>query len=147
MSRKLIPTIRSHYLFALAGIFWTIAGGILCVRAAIWMGMLSPGAAIVVALLSIIGVGTGYVFGFTKIVVKNINRINQMPERANIFAFTAVRGYVMIALMMTIGITLRNSSIPKYYLAVLYFAMGGILLIGSVQFYRKFISSVFRDSP
>ena len=46
---------------------------------------------------------------------------------------------VMIALMMTIGITLRNSSIPKYYLTIPYFAMGAILLIGSVQFYRQFI--------
>ena len=123
--RALIPVIRRHYLFVLAGIFWTVAGGILCVRAAIWMGMLSAGAlASVVALVSVICAGGGYVFGFSKIVVKNIDRIHQMPERANIFAFTAVRGYVMIALMMTIGITLRNSSIPKYYLTIPYFAMG-----------------------
>jgi hypothetical protein len=70
-----------------------------------------------------------------------------MPERANIFAFTAARGYVMIALMMTIGITLRNSSIPKYYLTIPYFAMGGILFIGSVQFYRQFITSFAKDNP
>ena len=70
-----------------------------------------------------------------------------MPERANIFAFTAVRGYVMIALMMTLGITLRNSSIPKYFLTIPYFAMGGILLIGSVQFYRQFIASLVKENP
>jgi hypothetical protein len=145
MSAKLNPTIRRHYLFALAGIFWTVAGGILCVRATIWLGLLSPNAAFGVAVTSLICAGAGYALGFSKIVVKNIVRINQMPDRANIFAFTALRGYVMIALMMTIGITLRNSSIPKYYLTIPYFAMGGILLIGSVQFYRKFISSILKE--
>ncbi len=144
--QRFIPVIRRHYLFVLAGIFWTVAGSILCARAAIWMGMLSPGAASVIALVSVVCAGGGYVLGFSKIVVKNITRIHQMPERANIFAFTAVRGYVMIALMMTIGITLRNSSIPKYYLTIPYFAMGGILLIGSVQFYRQFIAIFVKEN-
>jgi hypothetical protein len=42
--------------------------------------------------------------------------------------------------MVTIGITLRNTSIPKYYLAVPYAVMGGILLIGSFSFYRRFVA-------
>ena len=108
--------------------------------------MLSTSMAIVVALVSVTCAGAGYVFGFSKIVVKNIDRINKMPDRAHMFSFTAARGYLMIALMMTIGITLRNSSIPKYYLTVPYLAMGAILLIGSVQFYRRFIFS-YRKSP
>jgi len=141
-----IPTIPRRYLFVLAGIFWTIAGGILCTRAMIWLGMLSLTTAVLVALVSVICAGAGYVMGFSKIVVKNIVRIDGMPNRAHIFAFTSARGYFMIALMMTIGVTLRNSSIPKYYLTIPYFAMGIILLIGSVQFYRRFIFS-YRKSP
>jgi len=137
-----ILSIRRHFLFALAGCFWTVAGGILCFRGAIWLGLLSAPAAVAVALISAACAAAGYSFGFSKLVIRNIERINRMPERANFFAFTAVRGYVMIALMMSIGITLRNSSIPKYYLTVPYFVMGGILLIGSVQFYRKFLSSL-----
>jgi hypothetical protein len=142
----LIPTIPRRYLFALAGIFWTIAGGILCTRAMIWLGMLSFTTAVLVALVSITCAGAGYMLGFSKIVMKNINRIDGMPDRAHIFAFTPVRGYFMIALMMTIGITLRNSSIPKFYLTVPYFAMGAILLIGSVQFYRRFIFSLLNEN-
>jgi len=142
--RALIPVIRRHYLFALAGILWTIAGGILCVRGTIWLGMLSTSTAFVAASMSIITVAAGYVFGFSKIVVKNIDRIHQLPERANIFAFTAARGYIMIACMMTLGITLRNSSLPKYYLTVPYFAMGGMLLVGSVRFYKQFFAFALR---
>jgi hypothetical protein len=55
-----------------------------------------------------------------------------------------VRGYVMIALMITIGLTLRNSTIPKYYLTLPYDVMGGVLLIGSIRFYRQFFVVAWR---
>jgi hypothetical protein len=47
----------------------------------------------------------------------------------------------MIGIMMTAGISLRSSSIPLYYLSLPYSAMGGILLAGSVVFYREFLSA------
>ncbi|MGA7161667.1 MAG: hypothetical protein WBZ48_11735 [Bacteroidota bacterium] len=143
----MIPAIRRHYLFALAGILWTVAGAILCVRGTIWMTMLPMSAAFIVAFASIIIAVAGYVFGFSRIVLKNIDRIHHLPERANIFAFTAARGYIMIAFMMTLGITLRSSSLPKYYLTIPYFAMGGMLLLGSVRFYKQFLSLALKDKP
>ncbi len=142
--RRLIPTVQRHYLFALAGMLWTIAGGILCVRGTIWLQLLSPLGEIIVGLLSVVIAAVGYLYGFSKVVQKNIDRIRQMPERAAIFAFTTVRGYVMIALMITIGITLRNSTIPKYYLTLPYDVMGGVLLIGSIRFYRQFFVVVWQ---
>lgn len=145
--RRLIPTVRRHYLFAFTGALWTIAGGILCVRGAVWLRLLSPAGGIIVGALSLLVAITGYVFGFSKVVQKNIDRIRHMPERANIFAFTPVRGYVVIALMITIGITLRNSAIPKYYLTLPYDVMGGVLLIGSIQFYRQFFIAASRKKP
>jgi hypothetical protein len=141
--RKLVPTVRRHYLFAFAGMLWTIAGGILCVRGTIWLQLLSPLGEVIIGLLSLVIAVVGYLYGFSKVVQKSIDRIRQMPERANIFAFSAVRGYAMIALMITIGVTLRNSSIPKYYLTIPYDAMGGVLLIGSVRFYRQFFAAVW----
>jgi hypothetical protein len=84
----------------------------------------------------------GYFFFFIKVVQKNIDRISRLPERACLFAFTAWHGYIMIALMMTVGIMLRNASIPKYYLSIPYTAMGGILLIGSLRFYRRFLTAL-----
>lgn len=138
MMRKFIPTVRRHYLFALAGMLWTIAGGILCVRGTIWLQMLPPIGEIIVGLLSFVIAAVGYLYGFSNVVQKNIDRIHQMPERAAIFAFTSARGYILIAMMIAIGITLRNSTIPKYYLTLPYDVMGGVLLIGSIRFYRQF---------
>lgn len=140
--QRLVPTVRRHYLFGLAGMLWTIAGVLLCVRGTIWLHLLSLFPEIIVGLLSVVIAAVGYFYGFSKVVQKNIDRIHQMPERAAVFAFTPVRGYLMIALMITIGVTLRNSTIPKYYLTLPYDVMGGVLLIGSVQFYRQFFVGI-----
>jgi hypothetical protein len=75
MMRKFIPTVRRHYLFALAGMLWTIAGGILCVRGTIWLGLLPPIGEIIVGLLSFVIAAVGYLYGFSNVVQKNIDRI------------------------------------------------------------------------
>jgi hypothetical protein len=48
----------------------------------------------------------------------------------------------MIGLMVTIGVTLRNSSVPKEYLVIPYTFMGGMLLAGSQQFLRQFVRAL-----
>jgi hypothetical protein len=139
MVSKFNPAVPRRYLFGLAGILWTTAGTLLCIRAIIWLDVFSTQTECVLEFFGCLLAATGYFFLFSRIVQKNIDRILELPERACVFAFTAWRGYAMIALMATIGITLRNTSIPKYYLSIPYTAMGGILLIGSVRFYRQFL--------
>jgi hypothetical protein len=141
---KLNPAIPRHYLFALAGVLWTAAGVALCARGEIWLEVFPLGTEIGVELLSLGLAVAGYFLFFAKIVQKNIDRIGGLPERACLFAFTAWRGYIMIALMMTLGITLRHAVIRKYYLSIPYTVMGGILLIGSLRFYRRFLTESAR---
>ena len=139
---KLNPAVPRYYLFGLAGAFWTFAGLVLCARALVWLDVFSLGVELALETASLAIAIIGYLFLFVKVVQKNIDRIRQLPENACVFAFTAWQGYVLIALMITIGITLRNTSIPKYFLAVPYTAMGAILLIGSAKFYRQFATSM-----
>jgi hypothetical protein len=139
---RLNPAVPRHYLFGLAGAFWTFAGVVLCARAVVWLGVFPLGVEIELETTCIALAIVGYFFLFFKVVQKNINRIGLLPERVGVFAFTAWQGYVMIALMITIGITLRNTSIPKYLLAVPYSVMGTILLIGSAAFFRQFATSM-----
>jgi hypothetical protein len=84
----------------------------------------------------------GYALFFWKVARKNVERIQALPERVCAFAFTAWKGYLMIGLMVTIGITLRNSSVPKEYLVIPYTFMGGMLLAGSQQFLRQFVRAL-----
>ena len=135
--RFLLP---KDFLYGIAGFVWIVAGTILCTRAIIWLSQLSFTNELYSESIGLSIAGFGYYFGFSKLVRKNISRISQLTEKASAFAFTPLRGYVMIALMITIGITLRNSSFPKYYLAIPYTAMGGCLLFGSVKYFREFFS-------
>jgi hypothetical protein len=144
MMSRLNPAVPRHYLLAVSGSLWTLAGALLCIRATIWLNAFSLPAEIILQALCI-GIAVAvYSLMFVKVVQKNIQRIGRLPERACFFAFTSWQGYFMIALMMTIGITLRNSSLPKYYLSIPYDAMGVVLLIGSVRFFRHFMAVALR---
>jgi hypothetical protein len=138
---RLNPAVPRHYLFGLAGAFWTFAGVLLCARAIIWLDVFPIGIEIALETGSLSLAVAGYWVLFVKVVQKNIDRIGHLPDPACVFAFSAWQGYIMIAAMMTLGITLRNTSIPKYFLAVPYTAMGGILLIGSARFFRQFAAA------
>lgn len=134
----LYPAVPRHWLFAIAGLIWSAVGLLLCARAIVWLVPFSLSTDLILEIASLILAFIGYVYGFSTIVKKNIARIHTLPGRACAFAFTAWKGYIMIGLMVTIGITLRNSSIPKYYLTIPYTAMGGMLLTGSVKLFRQF---------
>lgn len=138
---KLNPAVPRHYLFAIAGVLWTIAGVLLCVRGEIWLEVLPLETEFALETISIGLAVAGYFFFFMNVVQKNIDRIERLPERACLFAFTAWHGYIMIILMIIIGFTLRNSALPMYYLSIPYTAMGGTLLIGSLRFYRQFLAA------
>ena len=145
--KKLIPRVQKKYLYFLAGVFWTVAGSILCYRGTVWLIALPRGTAGVLGGASLALATPAYLLGFSRIVRRNIERIAGLPERPHFFAFTAGRGYLMIGLMMTIGISLRNSSFPKDYLIVPYYVMGAVLLAGSTRFYREFVFAPAPDNP
>jgi hypothetical protein len=84
---------------------------------------------------------------FSTLVNKNITRICKLPDHPCAFAFTAWRGYIIIGVMMTIGITLRNSSLPKEFLAPPYTTMGGALLFGSYRFFNQYYRIVRLKQP
>ena len=140
---KLRPAVPRHWLFAIAGIIWIAVGVLLCMRAIVWLGPFALSTDVALETTSLLLAIVGYVYGFSKIVQRNIARIHALPDLVCAFAFTAWRGYIMIGLMVTLGLTLRNSSIPKYYLSIPYTAMGGMLLIGSQRFFGQFLTIKF----
>jgi len=139
MWQNLYPAVPRHWLFAIAGVMWTAVGVLLCLRAVVWLAPFTLGTDLLVELASGVLAAIGYIYGFSKVAQKNISRISGLPDSACAFAFAAWEGYVMIGLMATIGIALRSSPIPKYYLSVPYTAMGGMLLIGGVRLFRRFL--------
>jgi hypothetical protein len=142
---RLYPAVPRRWLFGIAGVVWTTVGVVLCTRAFDWLARYPVLEESVLLLAGVAAAGLGYVSLFSRVVRKNIDRINGLPESACAFAFTPWKGYLMIGVMVTIGVTLRNSAIPKDILAVPYTAMGGMLLIGSARFFQRF--TTMRQKP
>ena len=143
MQAEPFHVVRRHWLFLIAGGVWTGVGILLMTRSAMWASELPAPTLLAFFAASILAAAAGYRFGFSKIVKMNIERIHSLPGRVSFFAFTGFRGYAMILLMIVLGIALRNSSIPKFYLSIPYASMGGVLLTGSVSLYREFIPTFF----
>ncbi len=76
-------------------------------------------------------------YGFLKIVDKNLGRISKMEGKRCAFSFMTWRSYFTIAIMVTMGILLRHSAIPKQYLSVLYIGIGMALILSSIRYFRN----------
>ena len=135
---KYKPAVTKNVLLFLAGFIWACVGIMLLLLAFSWLSKVSHttfylfgGAGIAIALVI-------HHFGFLKIVDRNLDRILPMDEKKCLFAFIPWKSYLMIPVMITMGVVLRHSAIPKQYLAILYTAIGLALILSSVRYLRFF---------
>ncbi len=134
--KSLKPAVSRTWLIAIAGVMWSLVGLMLCRLAYHWLVLIQWKR---VALLELLGIALALMahqFCFSRIAQKNITRLFLLTEKTCVFAFQKWKSYFLIALMVTLGIVLRNLEIPKPDLAVLYTAIGGALFLGSLQYYR-----------
>jgi len=134
--QSLKPAIPKRYLLFVAGVVWTLAGGMLLYkgislfriyRELLWLKI----------TISILGGGIFYLLLFSKISLKHAWRIiNLENENPCMFAFFNIRSYIMMAVMITSGVILRESGIiSPEYLSVLYVMMGIPLFLSALRFY------------
>lgn len=133
---SLKPSIPRRYLLFVAGVVWTLAGGMLLYkgislfriyRELLWLKI----------MISIIGGGLFYLLLFSKISLKHAWRIiNLKNENPCVFSFFNIRSYIMMAIMISSGIILRKSGIiSPEYLSVLYVTMGIPLFLSALRFF------------
>ncbi len=77
-------------------------------------------------------------FGLMRIVDRNLGRILPIEGKRCLFSFQPWKSYIIILVMIAMGVTLRHSSFPKPYLAVVYMAMGAALLLSSRHYWQHF---------
>ncbi|MGD8603948.1 MAG: hypothetical protein PVF49_05165, partial [Anaerolineales bacterium] len=61
--------------------------------------------------------------------------IRELPEKACLFAFQQWYSYPLVIFMVTLGLLLRHSELPRHLLAILYLGIGGGLLLASRHYY------------
>ncbi len=129
------PGIPKNRLLILAGLMWSVVGIMLCYIAIQWLRDLPCFKAVGLEFFGIALSLAAFRFTFAGIARKNIERINLGSDVACLFSFQAWKGYFIIVFMIILGVLLRASSIPKYYLAVVYTGIGGALFMASVLYY------------
>jgi hypothetical protein len=134
--KKLNPAVSKYWLIALAGLMWSMVGIILCRLAYIWLVAVNWRLGLPLGLMGIISALAVHGYGFSKIALRNIHRLCLLSDKSCIFAFQAWKSYLIIIFMIMLGMALRNSPIPKHFLAVIYAAIGGGLFVSSFHFYR-----------
>ena len=97
-------------------------------------------------LLSVL-VFAGFYVMFTGIVRKYAQRIESMPEpKTSIFKTFSVKGYIIIAFMITLGITLRRiPQVPDSFIAWFYCGLGPGLLSAGIRFIIRWWKSSHSD--
>jgi hypothetical protein len=133
--KSLKPAVSKTWLIVMAGLMWSVAGLMLCRLAYHWLVILQWRWIVPRELLGVVLALTAHKFCFSRIAQKNIERLSVITEKTCIFAFQRWKSYLVIALMTIIGITLRNSPVPRPYLAILYTTIGGALFLASLKYY------------
>ncbi|MGC9195205.1 MAG: hypothetical protein ACP5IL_07095 [Syntrophobacteraceae bacterium] len=132
------PAVRRHWLVIAAGVEWSAVGIGLMAVACYWLYPATwPLRIAVIALSAALGLGM-YFLMFSRLVKKNLRRIDCKPEVVCLFAFQAKRVYFLIPLMMAMGYGIRHSSLPKEIAALVYLTMGLALILGSSIYFRSF---------
>lgn len=143
---RFYPGVSKTWLILLAGTLWLGVGFMLCKLAAIWLTSYTAGNPYYYSLPGILAALVIHHFGFLRIADKNLDRIASLPAIQCFFSFMSWKSYLLVAFMMTLGITLRHSEMPKQYLSVLYIAIGLALILSSLRYFHRFFRDVRKKS-
>jgi len=140
-TNKFTPAITSSYLLIIAGMVWLAVGIMLCNFAYHWMLHYDGKYTILIVIAGIVLAVIFALLKFKRFADKNIDRIRIKPELSCAFSFMSWQTYIIVAFMITGGILLRHSSLPKEYLSILYIGIGGALALSSLRYFSNFFAS------
>jgi len=103
-----------------------------------WLSLLRTGQKVMFYVIGYLVAVPIHLFGFTRIVDKNLNRLLPLEEKKCIFAFMTWKSYIIVLVMVSLGITMRHSSLPKQYLSVIYNGIGLALFLSGLRYLRFF---------
>jgi hypothetical protein len=136
--RKFNPAVDKSILVLMAGLMWCGVGIMLIRYAVTWLSICSVREQIIFYSAGFLAAMPIHHFGFIKIATRNINRILTIREKTSPFAFMTWKSYLIVLVMVSMGIALRHSSLPKQYLSILYNGIGLGLFLSGIRYFRFF---------
>lgn len=136
---KIKPGVRRRTLLLIAGCAWSIAGGILIFRSLVHL--IGVNHNLFLEIITGIGFGTlFYILLFARISKKHITRITLIKiDNPCFFSFFNFRSYLLMAIMISGGISLRLSGLINAEIIYTFFLCMGIpLLVSAWRFFYSY---------
>jgi len=136
--------VDKKVLILMAGLMWCGVGVMLMRYALSWLIVCTVREQVLFYSFGFLAAMPIHHFGFLKIADKNINRILPLSEKRSPFSFMTGRSYLIVLVMVSMGIALRHSPIPKKYLSLLYNGIGLALFLSGIRYFRVFFQLAFK---
>ena len=141
--RKITLSVNRSVLVLLGGLMWCGVGIMLVSYAVRWLSVCSGKDQFFYYTAGFLAAMPIHHFGFLKIADKNLKRLLPLTEKKSLFSFMTWKSYIIVIVMVSMGIALRHSSIPKRYLSVLYNGIGLALFLSGIRYLRFFFQLIF----
>lgn len=135
---KFTPRADKRILVFLAGLMWCGVGIMLIKYAVLWLSTVNGKEQFYFYTAGLLAAILIHHFGFLKIADKNLKRLLPLTEKKCLFSFMTWKSYIIVLVMVSMGIGLRHSSIPKPYLSILYIGIGLGLFLSGIRYFRFF---------
>jgi len=142
---KIKPGVQRRTLLLIAGCAWSIAGGILIFRSLVHL--IGVNHNLFLEIITGIGFGTlFYILLFARISKKHITRITLIKiDNPCFFSFFNFRSYLLMAIMISGGISLRLSGLINAEIIYTFFLCMGIpLLVSAWRFFYSYAKNTDR---
>lgn len=134
--KRFTPRADKRILIFLAGLMWCGVGVMLVRFAITWLSSCTLKEQIFFYSVGFLAGLPIHYFGFSKIADKNLNRLAPLKEKKCVFSFMTWKSYIIVLFMMSLGITLRHSSLPKQFLSIIYDGIGLALFLSGLRYFR-----------
>ena len=143
--RHFTPAVDKRILVLLAGLMWCGVGIMLIRFAVTWLFPLELKTSGFYYAAGFLAAMPIHHFGFLKIADKNLRRLLPLTEKRCVFSFMTWRSYIIVLIMVSMGIALRHSAIPKRYLSILYDGIGLALFLSGIRYLRFFVMLLLKN--
>lgn len=137
------PRVDKKVLIFMAGLMWCGVGVMLIRYAISWLALCTAREDLFFYSAGFLVSMPIHHLGFLKIADKNLNRLLPLKEKQSFFSFITPKSYLIVVIMISMGIVLRHSQIPKKDLSLLYNGIGLALFLSGIRYFRVFFQLVF----
>jgi hypothetical protein len=123
----------------MAGLLWCGVGAMLLSYSVSWLISLPGKSQLIFGSAGFLAAMPIHHFGFLRLADKNLARLLPITEKKCFFSFMTWKSYLIVPVMVSMGIFLRNSPLPKEYLSLIYTGIGLGLFLSGLRYFRFFV--------